>query len=298
MEKNIDYIKGSVYYGHMIAWGRDDWEVMVKTCQTVEGKMVNRSPHREKRRVWSLLKGLFVSIMAGMLSACHPFPDSKLNIINPDTFAGIYTANNDGEPYHLVINTISPDSNRQGFLIFGFSEDRKAQFMQEFTKISTADIPTTKAAVCMIMQTKFCAKEKATKGVCSRKAMRHPSDQYLESPGQYGLLMVSQLPYGYLYGDTYDVIKGHSLLPKKEYVAFRLNINRNGELGSVTFRETGFIQAFTSETLTFQKTGQPDEQLTNHVYAYANIRNTLYDLANVHDVPNHDSTRFFDSCRF
>ncbi len=271
---------------------------MVKARQTVMGKMVNRSPRREKRRVWSLLKGLLVSIMAGMLFACHPFTDSKLNIINPDTFAGIYIANNDGEPYHLVISTISPDSHRQVFLIFGFSEDRKAQFMQEFTKISTSDIPTTKAAVCTIMQTKFCAREKTTQGVCYAKAMIFPSDQYLESPGQYGLLMVSQLPYGSLSGDIYDVIKGHSLLPRKEYAASRLNINRNGELGSVTFRETGFIQAFTSETLTFQKTGQPDEQLTNQVHAYANIRNTLYDLANVHDVPHHDSTRFFDSCQF
>ena len=271
---------------------------MVKARQMVMGKMVNRSPQREKRRVWSLLKGLLVSIMAGMLFACHPFTDSKLNIINPDTFAGVYTASNDGEPYHLVISTISPDSHRQVFLIFGFSEDRKAQFMQEFTKISTSDIPTTKAAVCTIMQTKFCAREKTTQGVCYAKAMIFPSDQYLESPGQYGLLMVSQLPYGSLSGDIYDVIKGHSLLPRKEYAASRLNINRNGELGSVTFRETGFIQAFTSETLTFQKTGQPDKQLTNQVHAYANIRNTLYDLANVHDVPHHDSTRFFDSCQF
>ncbi len=31
MERNIDYIKGSVYYGHVIARGRDDWEVMIKT---------------------------------------------------------------------------------------------------------------------------------------------------------------------------------------------------------------------------------------------------------------------------
>ncbi|KAF3976904.1 MAG: hypothetical protein HFP77_10030 [Methylococcales symbiont of Iophon sp. n. MRB-2018] len=233
------------------------------------------------------MKLVIICILSILLYACKSQFKGVQNITN---IAGIYIAKNNDKDYHLIITVVS-DSDNQEFLIFGFNEDKEALFMQQFNTIITSNMDSAKANVCSIMQNKFCDKEiRKSQGICSAQTIYLPLNIYLESPGKYGIFMFSNLKNKYLFGDKYDVIKGNFLLPAKEYVVSGLTLNNKGELSSLDFKETGFIQAFTSETLTFKKIKNIHQAWQNKVNSYAKIKQDLQSLV------KNNAQDFFNSC--
>lgn len=237
-----------------------------------------------------ITKLLFIlSIFA--LSACNLTLKNEINITKPNAFTGSYTSTNDGKIYKVLIAKTKPFSNSPIFMIFGFYKDNEVEFMSKFNLIIKSGIQG-KNNICPIMQDNFCAKKTSLNTTCIQKNMLLSLNIYLDSPGKDGLFMSIQGSNGNLFGDKYDYIKGNFLVPKKEYFVKNIKLNDSGELESITFKETGFIQAFTSETLVFKKNSANSKEFTNKIYAYNKVKNALQSFT------ENNLIKFFNSCNF
>ena len=185
------------------------------------------------------------------------------NSVVASPLSGAYQAQHRGEVYEILI-TQNPDTDFAEFMVAGFFKKNELRFMDALEQIIEGGIAEGELGICDVMKTRFCPpnyRDPAKNPICQATGMRVIANAYLEKPGKYGLLFYMRKGHESYdkMGDIYDNLKGNIFLPKKEYRLSSISLNARGELASIKFKETGYIQSFTSETLNFKKVGEVGE---------------------------------------
>ncbi len=182
------------------------------------------------------------------------------NSMAASLLSGVYQAQHRGGIYKILI-VQNPDTNFEEFMVAGFFEKNELHFMNALEQIIEDGVTGGELGICDLMKTRFCPsdyRDPAKNPICQASGLGIIADAYLQKPGRYGLLFYMRKIMGNYdkVGDFYDNLKGNIFLSKKEYALSSISLNAEGELSSVKFRETGYLQFFTSETLYFKKVGE------------------------------------------
>ena len=177
-------------------------------------------------------------------------------------FTGTYTAPHRGGIYNVIIQTMGTEPQNQRFIIAGFFEKRRQNFVTAMARIISKDRESINAEICKIATENYCREyPDLSLSDCFRKTASRTIRHYQEQMRQTGIMLnfsatgkTAGMPAGFPY-DKFEILKGNILLPEKEYRVSNLSLNQQQELSSISFRETGFIPGnfLTSETLSFTK---------------------------------------------
>ncbi len=220
--------------------------------------------------------------------------------VQVSNLTGTYKAVHRSKPYTMIVQQANAGKDNKKFLVSGFFDERKNDFWGSLQGVLSQDIETIKQGLCDTCrthhrkqrrdikpakhetcdatQTALCAPDNRTNQIDAVCAERRPlitaSAYYLHAPGMSGMLFrLSER--GKPYGDYFEYLKGNILLPEKEYRVSGVALNDNKELSRMVFKETGYVQFFTSEEFGFTKYS---EDVSETVAQYVDTTDAVRDL--------------------
>lgn len=189
-------------------------------------------------------------------------PMNGLSAEQMANFTGTYHAVHRTKHYTVIIQPASYQHEHHQFIVAGFFDVHRADFFAGINQFLDPEIEDIQQGICNVIETVFCTqqrKKQSTSFCADQNTLAIASDYYFNAPRKFGMLFSLSASDGkiatdaYFMGDYFENLKGNFLLPEKEYRVSEISLNENQHLSGISFKETGYIQFFTSEKMTFKK---------------------------------------------